>query len=575
MKKVIILIVVLSLNVFAQTSNWTGVKETNINVINADPSGVDIFTNGYGNHIIVQESASLNYYKMNVNGVAGTPIPLESESVVSPSITGDASRIYVVYRKNSETNIKTKYSSDGGIIWNDLSPNNPINSNANSIESVFSNNNLHVTFGVSNVIYYSRYNGQSWTIPVPVSTTGQTGYVPRIAAYNFGGSDLLYFMYKKDISDEIKWRKYNVTTNSWGALYSAPISVTNIDFAAGFRVDAVNMVIYFQWHEEFPFQYYFASAVLDLNNNLLHMGNADLSIENYRMYSTQTLDGKTNTVLYFEQLRGKSYSDIGLWRSNSNEDFPTDQFYEYDSSQIEVIKHLNLSSSGNEVYVIWKDNLGSNDGNNLRFKYDDQTPLTPTNFAGTTYNNHPKLTWSLINGPDVVYEIHRKVSPLGGSAGTWQLLTSVSAANASYVDISFEISGQQLEGIVEYKVRAKDLQPVYSAFTNSVLYHYYGVNKFNSGMVREFSLSENYPNPFNPITTISFSIPERSFVTLKVYDMLGREIAELVNEELETGSFEKTFDANNLASGIYIYRITAMKDGKILFNESKQMLLIK
>jgi len=94
-------------------------------------------------------------------------------------------------------------------------------------------------------------------------------------------------------------------------------------------------------------------------------------------------------------------------------------------------------------------------------------------------------------------------------------------------------------------------------------------------MVREFSLSENYPNPFNPITTISFSIPERSFVTLKVYDMLGREIAELVNEELESGNFEKTFEASSLASGVYIYRITAMMDGKILFSESRQMLLIK
>ena len=92
---------------------------------------------------------------------------------------------------------------------------------------------------------------------------------------------------------------------------------------------------------------------------------------------------------------------------------------------------------------------------------------------------------------------------------------------------------------------------------------------------KNYYLSQNYPNPFNPSTTISFSIPERSFVTLKVYDMLGREVANLVNEELEPGSFEKTFDASTLSSGVYIYRITATKDGKILFNESKQMLMIK
>ncbi len=90
-----------------------------------------------------------------------------------------------------------------------------------------------------------------------------------------------------------------------------------------------------------------------------------------------------------------------------------------------------------------------------------------------------------------------------------------------------------------------------------------------------FGVAQNYPNPFNPSTIISFSIPEKSFVTLKIYDMLGKEVTELVNEELETGSFEKTFDASSLSSGVYIYRISAMKDGKILFNESKQMMLIK
>ena len=57
--------------------------------------------------------------------------------------------------------------------------------------------------------------------------------------------------------------------------------------------------------------------------------------------------------------------------------------------------------------------------------------------------------------------------------------------------------------------------------------------------------------------------------------MLGKEVTELVNEELQTGTFEKTFEASSLASGVYIYRISAMKDGKILFNESKQMMLIK
>ena len=71
--------------------NCSSVKETNINVGSA--LSYDIFTNQDGNHIIVQESSNLKYYKMNLNGQAGTPVTLESVSVVSPSITGDGTRL--------------------------------------------------------------------------------------------------------------------------------------------------------------------------------------------------------------------------------------------------------------------------------------------------------------------------------------------------------------------------------------------------------------------------------------------------------------------------------------------------
>ena len=92
---------------FAQSPNWTSVKETNINVSSAN--SVDIFTNRDGNHIIVQESNYLKYYKMNINGVAGSAINLEDTSVISPSITGNDTKIYVVYRKSNESYIRTKY----------------------------------------------------------------------------------------------------------------------------------------------------------------------------------------------------------------------------------------------------------------------------------------------------------------------------------------------------------------------------------------------------------------------------------------------------------------------------------
>ena len=100
-------------------------------------------------------------------------------------------------------------------------------------------------------------------------------------------------------------------------------------------------------------------------------------------------------------------------------------------------------------------------------------------------------------------------------------------------------------------------------------------------------MSQNYPNPFNPSTKIKFDVSKfpsgrRSavaegvpagrggFVTLKVYDALGREVQTLVNETLQPGTYETTFDGSNLNSGVYFYKLTSGD-----FSETKKMLLIK
>jgi len=104
-------------------------------------------------------------------------------------------------------------------------------------------------------------------------------------------------------------------------------------------------------------------------------------------------------------------------------------------------------------------------------------------------------------------------------------------------------------------------------------------NILNDGEpVYEFSLEQNYPNPFNPSTKIKFTIPtvianetkQSQLVILKVYDVLGSEIATLVNEEKPAGSYEVEFDATGLSSGIYFYRLQAGS-----FIETKKLILMK
>jgi hypothetical protein len=91
-----------------------------------------------------------------------------------------------------------------------------------------------------------------------------------------------------------------------------------------------------------------------------------------------------------------------------------------------------------------------------------------------------------------------------------------------------------------------------------------------STIVKEFTLGQNYPNPFNPVTNINFSIPKSEFVSLRVYDILGREVKALVSQNLTQGEYEVNFDASGLSSGMYYYSLRAGE-----YVSVKKMVLVK
>ncbi len=97
-----------------------------------------------------------------------------------------------------------------------------------------------------------------------------------------------------------------------------------------------------------------------------------------------------------------------------------------------------------------------------------------------------------------------------------------------------------------------------------------GITPVSNEIPSTYKLYQNYPNPFNPSTNIKFSVPARSFVQLKVFDQLGREVATLVNEQLNPGTYETNFNASGFSSGVYFYSITAGDYG-----ETKKMILVK
>jgi len=103
-----------------------------------------------------------------------------------------------------------------------------------------------------------------------------------------------------------------------------------------------------------------------------------------------------------------------------------------------------------------------------------------------------------------------------------------------------------------------------------------GITPISTEIPKSYSLSQNYPNPFNPVTKIRFSLPHSGYVKLSIYDALGKEVSLLVNENLQAGVYETDFDASNIPSGVYFYRLEAVDPLTALrVTETKKMVLIK
>jgi len=94
--------------------------------------------------------------------------------------------------------------------------------------------------------------------------------------------------------------------------------------------------------------------------------------------------------------------------------------------------------------------------------------------------------------------------------------------------------------------------------------------KEKTGVPLQFALEQNYPNPFNPTTTISFDLPLRLLISLKVFDLLGKEVATIASGELEAGSYTRQWNATDIPNGVYFYRLQAGN-----FNETKKLILLK
>jgi len=413
MKSLCLFILFCFSTVLAQSPGWTSLMETDISI---GDNNYDIFTNRYGNHIIVHETDALKYYKIDVDGNTLSSTNLETSSVISPSITGNKDTLYVVYRKSTESFIKTQYSLDGGENWSTLAQ-APSSPNASLIECVFSKDNLHITYQVGTTVYHSYkyvHDGSNWTTPFAVCST-YVGMNPRINVWNAGSENKAYFVYN-DNARYLHWRMYNVGFG-WSDIYPIIQGVGFIPTNLGFVVD--DSYIYSFWKH--PTNSVFAWSVRRISDNYyIGQGNSNNNTSVDKIFTTTTLSGETCTAAWDEV-----NTPNGIYRMRFDGDASLIYDLIYAETGLEPVNIVNLSSSANDVHVVWEDNFS--DGN-LRYKYYDDIPLVPENLDVEIYtsgnNNYPKLKWDLNIEPDVyLYEnsidIYRRISIRGGPWSSW------------------------------------------------------------------------------------------------------------------------------------------------------------
>jgi hypothetical protein len=183
------------------------------------------------------------------------------------------------------------------------------------------------------------------------------------------------------------------------------------------------------------------------------------------------------------------------------------------------------------------------------YSTDNLPPFAPTNLIASFIGTGVSLGWDFPSNPDVeVFGLYRSTDPNFIPSEQNRIGT---ATNNSFVDRNIGGSSRYYYHVIAFDSTGNQSQPSNQA--SVVVTDVRGGNPLPD----DFQLYQNTPNPFNPSSTIRYDVPERSHVSIVVYDMLGKVVATLVNEVKPAGMHEVLFDAGRNASGIYLYRMQA------------------
>jgi hypothetical protein len=207
--------------------------------------------------------------------------------------------------------------------------------------------------------------------------------------------------------------------------------------------------------------------------------------------------------------------------------------------------------------------------------YNESNPLPVelTSFTPTSNRDNVIINWKTateVNNYGFEVERRKAVKPLSSGVdeiNLWTKIGFVQGNGTSNSPHNYSFTDEKLDaGTYAYQLKQID---------NNGAFKYSQEAEVTVVVPKVFALNQNYPNPFNPTTTISYELSKDSRACLKIYDILGRDVMMLVDEQQTAGYYQKTFNAHGLASGVYIYRLIAMDDQNNCHVFQKKMLILK
>jgi hypothetical protein len=571
-----------------------------------------VFVNKNGMHLVTANyqnsstNGSINYYRINTLGAHGSQDVLLLGTGEYPRIVGNEDTIYIVFKSQSQ--IKTFCSIDGGMNWNGniVQPFTPNNNNdfvSNGLEIVKDNLGLHVVWSqhVSESgqehyrTYYRRFiKNVGWGTIMEVSNTNNytNTYYGGFPSITFSGDKIHVACTDVNLTSPgyirgTSWERVFHLGSSpfWDEPVILGADALHPDFCCDSKIIYAGNYIhifYTQYITGSGFTYsniMYRQRLIDdehgWSNPIIidNLSDATWSFD-IKTCDSPTMDNGQIGISYI--IVDNNYvAHVGYRTYNVPDNIWDDGIF-VNASDLATVAPYNSylginslidasvcfsSSSYDRFFIYNPSNLTSQP---LLYRQFDSYPKAPQNFTLTSsINSHPLLSWTLSNEPDVrlngYYILERRLrnntNPI--TWGAWSVFPNIANGTNQYEDMSINNATGAGPGHAEYRLKAIDYYN-YSSYTNSLGITYGTSSQKIIGkgeMVNCFALQQNYPNPFNPSTNISYQLPKAGFVQLNVYNLLGKEVAVLVNEFKSEGKYSINFDATGLSSGVYIYTL--------------------